>query len=293
MRVLIVGCGYVGLSVGAELARQGEQVFGIRRSAADRELKAAGITPLRADITKADQLGQLPCDYDWIVNCVSSSGGGPEEYRSVYLEGTRNLIARLADARPTKFVYTSSTSVYGQTDGSLVDENSVTEPATATGQILVETEQVLRSAARQNGFPAVILRLAGIYGPDRGYWFKQFLSGQARIEGTGERLINMIHRDDVTGAVVAALRSGVPGETYNAVDNEPVTQVELMQWLSAELGRPMPPVVHEPNTSERKRALTHKRVSNEKLTRQLGYRFKYPTFREGYSAEIARMDLNH
>ncbi len=138
----------------------------------------------------------------------------------MYLQGTRNLIEWLGAAPLKKFVYTSSTSVYGQNDGSVVKESSPTEPAAETGKILVETERVLLAAARKEiprpvdelctpespgkdgplttalspsegergntrppsdnprfvgtGFPAVILRLAGIYGPGRGYWFKQY-----------------------------------------------------------------------------------------------------------------------
>ena len=135
MRVLIVGCGYVGLPLGAELVRLGHEVFGLRRSAsAENELKAAGIKPLVADITRPDELARLPRDFDWVVNCVSSTGGDAEDYRQVYLQGTRNLIEWLSAAPPKKFVYTSSTSVYGQTDGSQVKETSPTEPVGGDGE---------------------------------------------------------------------------------------------------------------------------------------------------------------
>src|SRR5208337_4086266 len=149
MRTLIVGCGYVGLPLGAELVKQGHEVFGLRRGmGAEAEFKSAGIKLLTGDITKAEQLTQLPGGYDRVVNCVSASGGGAEEYREVYLRGTRNLVEWLGAAPPKKFVYTSSTSVYGQNDGSLVKESSPTEPAVETGKILVETERVLLEAAR-------------------------------------------------------------------------------------------------------------------------------------------------
>src|SRR5881396_1210559 len=106
MRVLIVGCGYVGLPLGAELARQGHEVFGMRRSAsADAHLAAAGIKPLAGDVTKPETLAKLPASYDWVVNCVSSAHGRVEEYRAVYLHGTRNLIEWLSPAPPQKFVY--------------------------------------------------------------------------------------------------------------------------------------------------------------------------------------------
>ena len=161
MRVLIVGCGYVGLPLGAELRRQGHEVFGLRRShSADADLAAAGIKPLTGDVTKPETLAKLPAAYDWVVNSVSSTHGGVEEYRAVYLGGSRNLIEWLSPAPPQKFVYTSSASVYGQMDGSPVKETSPTEPLGETSQLLVETEKLLLAASQQRSFPAVILRVA-------------------------------------------------------------------------------------------------------------------------------------
>src|ERR1035441_5883982 len=278
MRVLIVGCGYVGLPLGAELVKQGHEVFGLRRSiGGGADFKSAGIKPLTGDITKAEQLAQLPGGYDWVVNCVSASGGGAEEYRDVYLQGTRNLIEWLGAAPPKKFVYTSSTSVYGQDDGSLVKESSPTRPAAETAKILVETELVLLEAAR-GGMPQQIdafcaAEPAGYYRPP-----------------TPARILNMIHRDDAAGAIIAALKSGRPGEVYNAVDDEPVSQLGFFQWLSGPLGKELPPSVPEDAETVRKRGVTNKKVSNRRLRMELGYQFKYPTFRQGYTAEILRLD---
>jgi len=292
MRTLIVGCGYVGLPLGAELARLGHQVFGLRRSAAaDDQLKTAGITPFHADITQPATLEKLPRDFDWVVNCVASGGGGVEDYRQLYLQGTRHLIEWLGKGRKSgpRLVYTSSTGVYGQNDGSLVDETSLTEPTTETARVLVETEKVLLAASREGKISAMILRAAGIYGPERGYLLKQFLRGEARIEGTGARTLNMIHRDDLIRAIIAALERGRPGEIYNAVDDAPVSQLEFFQWLAAKLGKPLPPVAPEDAAAPRKRGLTNKRISNRKLRAELGVAFAHPDFRSGYSAEIQRL----
>ena len=290
MRVLIIGCGYVGLPLGTELVRAGHEVFGLRRSVESQAaLQAAGIHPVIADITNPTDLARLPGPFDWVVNCVSSTKGGATEYREVYLQGTRNLIEFFSAAPPKKFVYTSSTGVYGQTDGSPVKESSPTEPATETSQLLVETEKLLLAAAQQKKFPAVILRVAGIYGPDRGHWFKQFLKNEAKIEGKGERILNMIHRDDLIGIIIAALKNGRAGEIYNAVDDEPVAQIHLFRWLSETLGKWMPPFADEPEDAERKRGLTNKKVQNRKLKMELGYQFKHPTFRQGFTAEIIRL----
>lgn len=259
-----------------------------RSAAAETRLMAAGIRPLIGDITRSEDLARLPAPFDWIVNCAASRAGDTEGYRRVYLQGMRNLVLWGAAAPPRKFVYTSSTGVYGQQDGSLVVESSPTMPETETAKILVETERALLDAARQNGFPGVILRVAGIYGPGRGHLFKQYLRNEAAIEGTGERIINMIHVDDVVGALIAALERGRPGEVYNAADDEPVSQLAYFQWLSDVLGKKLPPVTSHAPESARKRGLTHKKVHNGRLKTDLGYVLKYPSFREGYRAEILR-----
>ncbi len=292
MRVLIVGCGYVGLPLAAELARAGHEVFGVRRGftpQAEAELNQAGIRPIAGDISNPETYRAFPQPLDWVVNTVSSSSGGADDYRRVYLEGTRHLLEWLRERPLRKFVYTSSTSVYGQQDGSQVKETSHTEPGTPTGDVLLQTEGLVLEAFRERQFPAVILRVAGIYGPDRGHHFKQFIKKEARIPGKGERLMNMVHRDDVVGAIQTALKNGRPGEIYNVVDDEPVAQIHFFRWLSETLGASMPPFVPE-SAEESKRGRNNKRVSNRKLKMELGYAFKYPNFRKGYTAEIIRRE---
>src|SRR6516225_6197116 len=105
MKCLIVGCGYVGLPLGGELVRLGHEVFGVRRHApGENELMAAGIQPLIADVTRPETLAKLPLGFDWVVNCVASRGGNAEDYRRIYLEGTRHLLKWLAAGPPQKFV---------------------------------------------------------------------------------------------------------------------------------------------------------------------------------------------
>jgi nucleoside-diphosphate-sugar epimerase len=252
-------------------------------------MQAAGITPLLADVTQPDMLTKLPRDFDWVVNCTASGGGGAGDYRKIYLEGNRHLIAWLTGSPLKKFIYTSSTSVYAQNDGSVVTENSPAEPDAPTAKVLVETEKLLLAAVAERQFPAAILRVAGIYGPARGHSFKQFLRGEANIEGDGARWLNMIHRDDVIGAIIAALERGTPGEIYNAADNEPVSQLKFFEWLAAELQKPLPPCVVADADAARKRGVTNKRVSNVKLLTELKYQFQFPDFRAGYAAELRRM----
>jgi nucleoside-diphosphate-sugar epimerase len=153
--------------------------------------------------------------------------------------------------------------------------------------VLVKTEKRLLAATLATKFPAIVLRVAGIYGPERGHLFQQYLRGEAQLTGDGSRVINMIHRDDVVAAIIAALERGVPGRIYNVADDEPVTQREFFGWLSDKLAMPLPPMAQQ--KTARKRGVTNKRVSNRKLHDELQCELKYPTFRQGYAAEITRL----
>src|SRR5436190_12863539 len=103
MRALIIGCGYVGTALGAELIRRGYDVFGLSRTAGSRpELTGLGIHPLEADITSLDSLLSVSNNWNWVINCVSSSRGSLEDYRKAYLEGTRNLLKWLSKSAPGK-----------------------------------------------------------------------------------------------------------------------------------------------------------------------------------------------
>lgn len=287
MRVLIIGAGYVGLPLARRLAGLGHDVTALRRQPPAEA--SADIRWLRADVTDASTLRGLRPAWDWVVNCVASSHGGLEDYRRVYLEGTQNLIEWLQAAPPQRYVYTSSTGVYAQNDGSLVTEQSPAAGASPTSQILVETENTLLAAARRE-FPATILRVAGIYGPQRGIWLRQLLAGEATLEGDGGRWLNMVHRDDVGGAILSACERGETGAIYNVCDDEPVRQRDLFAWLAERLGRPLPPSVPPVPGTNRKRGVTNKRIVNERIKRELGFRLEYPSFREGFAPELPTGD---
>lgn len=291
MKVLIAGCGYVGIPLGSELIKAGHEVFAFNRTnALQKEIEKAGIHFCTADVSDRRSLEKLPAPFDWVVDMVSAGGGGPVEYLNTYLEGARSLIDWLNSTPPKKFVFTSSTAVYGQDDGSQVKEESPTDSTLETGRILVETERLLLAAFQTLKFPSIVLRVAGIYGPDRGYWLGQFLKNTAVIEGRGDRFSNMIHRDDLIQTIIGALKSGRPGEVYNVVDDEPVSQLHLFRWLSDATGKPMPASATVEQTTLRSRNVTNKRVLNRRIKMELGIQLKYPTFRQGLTAEIQRLE---
>ena len=290
MRVLIIGCGYIGTPLALRLRSQGHEVWGLRRQGTDTsDLLRQGIHPLAAEVTDPTSLAAAlgSQHFDWTVNALSSRGGGEEGYRRLYLQGTETILTHFQAKPPLCYVHLSSTSVYGQTDGSWVNEDSPAEPSNGTSRILVEVEQTLLQASRNTGWPAVILRSAGIYGPDRGHLFQQLLKGEAQLTGDGSRWLNMVHQDDLVATICAAFERPAHGQILNVSDDAPATELEFFTWLAARLGRPLPPSI-DPDTKQRKRGATNKRISNQRLKNTLLPRLRHPTFRDGYEAEIQR-----
>ena len=274
-RVLIAGCGFVGLATARVMHGAGWEVLGCTHSEESAHALAAEPFAVRpADLTDPAALETLA---DWrgceaIIHCASSGRGGAEVYRAVYLGGARNLLTVLA---PQRLLFTSSTSVYAQNDGAWVTEESPAEPDRETGRILLETEDLVLAAG------GCVARLAGIYGPGRSVLLKKFLAGEAVIEGDGTRWINQIHRDDIATALALLVERRATG-LFNASDDTPMTQREIYTWLATHFARPLPPT--GPIDANRKRGVTSKRVSNARL-RTLGWAPRYPSFRNALEGD--------
>lgn len=271
LRVLIIGHGYLGVSLAGELQAMGASVVAVHRG----EPREEPYPLLSGDVTLPGSLvavrDALPFDLpDAIVHCASSSRGGAETYEAVFVEGMRNLRAIFPGV---PILFTSSTSVYGQTDGSVVDESSETSPDRDTGRLLLEAESLAR------GGGGIALRLAGIYGPGRSVHLKKLFEGRAAIEDVEpSRFLNQIHRDDAVGALVHLLRTGVStygGALFNVVDDTPLSQRECYEKLAAFFSLPLPPLA--PPDPGRKRGWTHKIVSNAAL-RATGWEPRFPSF---------------
>ncbi len=292
MRTLIIGCGFVGLRLAKELIERGHQVVGTSKSPEKLVvLEAHNIIAVQLDISDSSQFEALKgFEFDWVVNCAAPNHSSVQNYIAVYYQGNANLLNWLKGRMIKKYVFTSSTGVYGQNDGSTVTEESPIFSNTDTGKILVMTEELLSRMYTAYKLPIVVLRLAGLYGDGRGYYFKQFVNGEAVLRGDGNRYLNMLHVDDAVGAIIAALEKGEPGEVYNVVDDEPVREIDFYTWLAETLKKPMPrsiPMESQYLQSASARINTsNKRVSNRKIKEKLGYQFKYPTFREGYKSQI-------
>jgi nucleoside-diphosphate-sugar epimerase len=262
MKLLLVGHGFLGHAIARVFRENGWDITATTLSGSDGTLSCDVGNP--ADVARLLQA-------DFIVHCAASGRGGAEAYQRVYVDGCRNLAEKFPN---TPLLFTSSSSVYAQTDGSIVRENSPTEPDRDTGRLLLEAENVVLTA---NG---LVVRLSGIYGPGRSVIIRKFLNGESVIEENGRRFLNQIHRDDAATAILHLANQPIRGEIFNVSDSTPLTQLECHQKLAKMFSRPLPPL--GPRDLNRKRGWTHKQVSNEKL-RKTGWHPKFPSFLDAIS----------
>jgi nucleoside-diphosphate-sugar epimerase len=211
---------------------------------------------------------------DALVITLTPDNPSAEGYHQGYWLNTQYILHHLPATAKPFVLFVSSTGVYGQEDGSWVDEDSPTTPSTPSGQCLLATEQLIR----QSGLPHCILRLSGIYGPGRDFVVRSLLAGQ----GGSSAYTNRIHRDDVCRLIPFLLERQFAGqhlpEILLASDNAPVQGTELRRWLAAQLQCPLPP----PSEAGSARG-GNKRCSNQKMQR-LGFELRYPGYQQGYGA---------
>jgi nucleoside-diphosphate-sugar epimerase len=271
-KVIIAGCGFLGEAAADLFSGAGWDVLGLCASEGSAARLAGKPWPvLVADISRPLSFAPDWQGADALIHCASSGRGGPDAYRAVYLDGLLNLIAAL---RPRRTLFTGSTSVYAQTDGSWVNETSPALPERDTGRILLDAEGV---ALATGGY---VVRLSGLYGPGRSVLLRKFLSGEARIEDR-PRWINQIHRDDAARALFHLFAVRAEPGIYNVSDNTPATQRDVYGWMAEFFSRALPPF-GEPDLN-RKRGWTSKRVSTEKI-RSTGWMPAFPSYRDALSA---------
>ncbi len=299
--VQVVGAGYAGSRIAACFREKKQKVWAVTRSGKrNAEFEALGILPVIADLTKPATLEKIPPAH-FIVICPAPGEKKDEAaYSQIYLEGIRNYLAAIRqNPKPNLIVYLSSTGVYSDKKGEWIDEATPPEPDTEKGKILLEAEQQVLNS----GYPAIVFRLAGIYGPGRNAIARSSLSspnvfvGDQRVadsrlksrgndSATPDRWMNLIHVEDIAGAMPVIFNKGQAGSLYLGVDDEPVLQSEFERWLSASLREGRTPKANAFGAlagTGGSRLRRGKRCSNKRL-KGLGYQFKYPTYREGYEA---------
>jgi nucleoside-diphosphate-sugar epimerase len=289
---LIFGCGYLGLRVAQLWRKAGRHVMAVTRSEnRSLELASAGIFTIGADVTQPQTLsclGDLPKlggrGIDCVLFAVGHDRAAGTSIEHVYAGGVTNVLAALPE-NVQRFIYISTTGVYGTSGGEWVDESTPPDPQRDGGRASLAAEQIL--AAHALGANSLILRLAGIYGPGRIPFIRELRAGEP-IPAPSHGYLNLIHVDDAAAVVVAADRSpsfdGGP-RVYCVSDGFPVERGEFYREVARQIGAPPPRFVEpDPQSQRAARAAADRRVCNARMLNELGVQLEYPDYRAGLAA---------
>lgn len=278
-KILIVGCGDIGLKLASLLADSAE-VYGLRRHI---EGLPPEIKPIQADVTELKTLeGLAAIAFDAVVMTLTPGEASDQRYQQVYVKGTENVLQSLDHKALRRLIFVSSTSVYGQSNDEWVDESSATAPKRYSGLRLLEAEALCLAFASKFNIATAIIRFAGIYGPGRLRLINDVLAGK----GSAPNYSNRIHRDDCAGFIqhLLSLEPQQLRSHYIGVDDQPVKLNEVKDWLAEQLACEKPIIS---DTGSRRGA---KRCANKAL-KESGYQLIYSNYQQGYSAVLA--DLNY
>ena len=274
-KILIVGCGDLGVELARQLQKQGLMPIGLRRSLSlDSSFEC-----VQADVTQPSSLTLLSnLNPDYLVYCVAASAQTDESYRQHYVEGLRHVLNALVSATNLKHVFfVSSTRMYGQTTDALLDESTVPQAMDFGGQRLLEAENLLKQAGQS--WTHTALRLTGIYGPGRNRMIN--LAANPSHWPAQNIWTNRIHRDDAAAFIVHLINRLLSGCTahdyYVVTDSNPVSQYEVLHWMTAQMGMEA--------SSEVPEIVGGKRMSNQRML-STGFSLKYPDYQVGYSAML-------
>ena len=277
--LLVIGCGYLGRRVAERRRAAGQRVFVTTRSPhrAD-DFHRLGLEPVLCDVLDPDSLQALPGGAD-VVYCVGFDRTSGKTMRNVYVDGLENVLNALGHDGAGRFVYVSSTGVYGQARGEEVDETAVTKPAGESGRIVLGAEDLL-GERRPN---AVILRFAGIYGPNRLICAAALKAGEP-LTGNPDQWLNLIHVEDGASAVIAAFQRPHAEGVYNVCDDKPVRRRDFYTKMAEVLGAPSP--WFPPSVRSSAGDAANRRIINRRMHTELGVTLRYPSYKEGLLASV-------
>ena len=292
MAKLIVGCGYLGSRVARLWKQAGEQVCVLTRSADKaQELGREGISAVVLDIHKLPVLAgpTFPAEgFSTILYSVGYDRKSSQPIEQVYAGGLARLLDtplfNSAESQMCRWIYISSTGVYGGATGEWVDEDTPPQPLREGGKASFAAEQVLQ--AHPHGSRGIILRLAGIYGPGRIPRIADLQAGRP-IDAPAEGWLNLIHVDDAARIVLLADQRAEVPNLYCVSDGSPVQRGDYYRELSRLLSAPEPHFIPpDPNSPAALRAGSDKRIRPAKLFRDLAPTLLFPSYREGLKAIV-------
>ena len=284
MAKLIFGCGYLGLRVAGLWIAQGEDVYAVTRTERRAgELAAAGVRPIVADINAHAQVS-MPQGVSTILFAVGYDHSSTASVQEVYCGGLSRALSWMPKTT-SRFLYISSTGVYGQASGEEVDERTPCEPTREGGKACLEAERILLGS--EFASQAIILRLAGLYGPGRIPRWRDLAAGQP-IDAPADGWLNLIHVEDAARIVLLAEARAQPPRTYVVSDGQPVQRRDYYAELARLIGSSPPRFVQPPGDSPAaQRAASDKRIHPRRMFAELGPKLRYPSFREGLASIVA------
>lgn len=285
MPKLIFGCGYLGRRVADRWSSRGETVYAVTRNSERADIFAnVGYSPIVANVTDPASLSGLP-PADTILYAVGFDRTSGKSMQEIYFDGLRNVLDRLPP-EADRFIYISSTGVYGDAGDDWVDESTPCEPTREGGRICLEAEQLLQKHAVW-GPRAIILRMAGIYGPGRVPYREAIVQGDP-LQVNAEGYLNLIHVRDAADIVLAVDEKVSPPALYVVSDGQPVIRRDYYAEIARLLDRPLPPITEpDPDSPKGSRSAASKRIKSDKLMREVNPQLNYPSYREGLAAIVA------
>jgi nucleoside-diphosphate-sugar epimerase len=275
-RLLILGCGDVGMRL-LPLLRERFRVFAVTSQEARRdELRAAGAIPLIADLDQPASLARLARLARYIVHLAPPQSEGFTDRRS------RNLTAILPD--DATLVYISTSGVYGDCGGAWVDETRTLNPQNPRARRRVDAERTLRRWARRSGSRLAILRVPGIYAADR-LPVERLKKGTPALQEQDDVHTNHIHAEDLARIIMLALFRAQPCRVYHAVDDTDMKMADYFDAVADALALPKPPRLPRQELSKRVSPMLlsfmseSRRLENQRIKEELGVRLRYPEVR--------------
>ena len=281
MRLFVFGLGYSADAFVRRVSSRCETITATTRSAEKAaRLAERGIAPVLFDGTApGNEVRAALADATHVLVSIAPGEAGDP----VLAHHADDLAA----ARPEWIGYLSTVGVYGNHDGGWVDEETPCRPVSRRSRQRVEAEEAWLAFAAKHGISVQIFRLSGIYGPGRNA-FVNFEKGTARRLIKPGQVFNRIHVEDIAGALEAAIDTAPATRIFNVTDDEPAPPQDVIAHAAERLGVAPPPEqdfeTAELSPMARSFYGENKRVSNDRVKRELGYTFRYPDYRTALAA---------